>query len=66
MQILLNGEMRQIKDNCNIAALIQELNLEKKRLAIEVNLEIIPRSQFATHILAEGNKVEIIHAIGGG
>ncbi len=66
MQIFLNGETRQIADNCSITALVKELNLENKRLAIEVNLEIIPRSKFDSYILVEGNKVEIIHAIGGG
>jgi len=66
MQIFLNGEIRQVENDCNITALIKELNLENKRLAVEVDQEIIPRSQFTTHLLAEGNKVEIIHAIGGG
>ncbi len=66
MQIFLNGETRLIEDNCSVAALIKELNLENKRLAIEINLEIIPRSKFDSYTLVEGNKVEIIHAIGGG
>ncbi len=66
MQIFLNNETRQIGENCSVAALIKELNLENKRLAIEIDLEIVPRSQFDNYLLVEGNKVEIIHAIGGG
>ncbi len=66
MQIFLNSETRQIRENCSVAALIKELNLENKRLAIEIDLEIVPRSQFDNYLLVEGNKVEIIHAIGGG
>jgi thiamine biosynthesis protein ThiS len=66
MEIFLNSEARAVDDNCTIAALINQLDLQNKRLAVEVNFQIIPRSQFDKHILAAGDKVEIVHAIGGG
>ncbi len=64
--ILLNGAEKQITNDFTIAALIKELNLENKKLAVEVNMEIIPRSQFERHTLKTGDKVEFIHAVGGG
>jgi thiamine biosynthesis protein ThiS len=66
MDIFLNGKIQPVEENCTIAALIKKLNLENKRLAIEVNLEIVPRSQFEQQVLAAGDKVEIVQAIGGG
>ena len=66
MEIFLNGKTQQIENDCHIAALIKQLNIENKRLAVEVNLEIVPRSQFESHVLSAGDKVEIVQAIGGG
>ncbi|MDM8566887.1 sulfur carrier protein ThiS [Candidatus Halobeggiatoa sp. HSG11] len=65
-EILLNGEPKQITNDLTVAALIKDLDLENKRLAVEINQEIVPRSQFEQCILAVGDKVEIIHAVGGG
>ncbi|MFK5971035.1 MAG: sulfur carrier protein ThiS [Candidatus Marithrix sp.] len=64
--ILLNGEEKQIASDFTVAALVKELNLENKKLAVEVNMEIIPRSQFEQHTLESGDKIEVIHAVGGG
>ncbi len=66
IEIFLNGKTQQIEDHLNIAALLKQLDLENKRLAIEINLEIIPRSQFETYTFSTGDKVEIVRAIGGG
>ncbi len=66
MHILLNGDTQSLTDNCTVAALIKQLNLENKRLAVEVNLNIVPRGQFDTYILKTGDKIEIVQAIGGG
>ncbi|MEN8218385.1 MAG: sulfur carrier protein ThiS [Pseudomonadota bacterium] len=54
------------EDNLNITSLIKQLDLENKRLAVEVNLEIVPRSQFDSFMLSAGERVEIVRAIGGG
>lgn len=66
MNIYLNGEARQVPDNCSAAQLVEELALGGKRIAMEVNMEIVPRSSYADHTLRADDKVEIVHAIGGG
>jgi len=66
MQIFLNGESRELSQNGTISTLLAELDLTNKRLAVEVNLNIVPRSQFDTYQLTEGDKIEIVQAIGGG
>ena len=66
MKIYLNGEARQVPDNCSAAQLVEELGLSGKRIAMEVNMEIVPRSGYDGHIFKEDDKVEIVHAIGGG
>lgn len=64
--IVLNGETRKIDDNCSIEQLLKSLDLENKRLAVEINQAIIPRSHFSDHILNDSDRVEIVQAIGGG
>ena len=64
--IILNGENTQIDSDINIEQLLDSMNLSEKRLAIEINQQIIPRSEFTSHCLSEQDKVEIVQAIGGG
>jgi sulfur carrier protein len=67
MDIFINGNLRQLdSENVTISSLIETLNLAGKRLAIEKNGEIVPRSQFETVILCNGDKLEIVGAVGGG
>jgi len=66
MNIVINGEQRALDDGLNLQQLISILELENKRLAIEVNQEIVPRSEYADYILKQDDKVEIVQAIGGG
>ncbi len=66
ISIILNGKDRQVDSNSNIEQLLKILNLENKRLAVEINHEIIPRSDFNSFILKKLDKVEIVQAIGGG
>ena len=66
MEILLNGERREVPEGCPVSELITLLGLQQKRLAIEINREIVPRSEHVHRHLQPGDKVEIIHAIGGG
>ncbi|MFK5891681.1 MAG: sulfur carrier protein ThiS [Pseudomonadota bacterium] len=66
INIILNGESKEIQDNCNATILLQKLKITAKRLAIEVNENILPRSQFNIYVFKKGDKVEIVHAIGGG
>lgn len=66
MQILINGKVHAAADGTTVAMLLAELALEGKRLAVEVNEGVIPRSRHPSHALVDGDRVEIVHAIGGG
>ena len=66
MDIELNGQPRRIDPGASILALLENEGLAERRVAVEVNGEIIPRSLHATHALVEGDRVEIVHALGGG
>lgn len=66
MHILFNGEPLDIEDGASIAALLHGQGLAERRVAVEVNDRIVPRSLHASHPLCEGDKVEVVHALGGG
>jgi thiamine biosynthesis protein ThiS len=66
MNIQLNGETYRISEACSVAQLVAELGLAEKRIAVEYNLEILPRSEHANVQLQENDRVEIVQAIGGG
>lgn len=67
MQLIINGKPRDFESvNFSVADLVSALNLEGKRLAIERNGEIVPRSQFSETQLNDGDKLEIVGAVGGG
>jgi sulfur carrier protein len=64
--IIINGERREFAQALVFSKLIETLGLAGKRLAIERNGEIVPRSQFGAHAIADGDKLEIVVAVGGG
>jgi thiamine biosynthesis protein ThiS len=64
--VSINGELRQLPANTTVAALIEEMGLVGKRIALECNGEIVPRSTFVARILTAGDKLEIVVAVGGG
>lgn len=66
MQIQVNGDPMQLPGGASIADLIQQMALAGKRLAVEVNEDIVPRSRHPEFVLTEGDRVEIVQAIGGG
>ena len=66
MQIVLNGEPRTVPAGTSPASVIELLGLRGRRVAIEVNGEIVARSRYAEHELKTGDRVEIVHAVGGG
>lgn len=66
MRIQLNGEPLELPDGETVAALLARLALGERRVAVELNLDIVPRSQHAGTALKEGDQVEVVHAIGGG
>ena len=64
--ITLNGEPREVNEGITAAELVAELALTDRRIAMEVNEELLPRSQFEAYRFDHGDRVEIVHAIGGG
>ena len=65
MQIMLNGEPRAIHA-ATVAELLREIGLDTRKVAVERNEEIVPRSTYAQAMLAAGDQLEIVHFIGGG
>ena len=66
MHILLNGEAREMADGMTLGQLLATLDLRDQRFAVEVNEELVPRSQHEDHSLHADDRVEIVQAIGGG
>ena len=66
LTLSINGQPRQFPATLTVADLVQQLDLLGKRVAIERNGDIIPRSTFANVALAEGDQLEIVVAVGGG
>lgn len=66
IDLTINGAPRQFDAPLSVAALVERLALAGKRIAIERNGDIVPRSQFATTALVSGDRLEIVVAVGGG
>lgn len=66
MDITLNGEPRTFPTPLTVTALLAAEHLAERRVAVEVNGAIVPRSRHGEHALADGDRVEIVHALGGG
>ena len=66
MEILVNGEPRQVVEGCTAEALVETMGLSGKRIAMEVNMEIVPRSTYHEFTFNPDDKIEIVHAVGGG
>ena len=66
MQITVNGESREVAQGTTVAGLLDELRMTGKPVAVEVNLELVPRQQHAEHRLAESDHLEIVTLVGGG
>ena len=66
MNLTVNGELRCFETLPSLAALVSALGLDGRKVAIERNLEIVPRSAYGRTPLADGDRIEIVHFIGGG
>jgi sulfur carrier protein len=66
VRLTVNGEERDAAGLADLAALVASLGLDCRKVAIERNLTIVPRSIYASTPLAEGDRIEIVHFIGGG
>lgn len=66
MRIVLNGEERECQDGWTLADLVKDLGLTHKRIAAEVNRDIIPRTEYDQRPLKAGDMVEVVNFVGGG
>jgi sulfur carrier protein len=66
MQILLNGEQKTLSGPLSVSQLLEQLGLAGRRVAVEINREIVPRSRHGEHELKHDDRVEVVRAIGGG
>jgi len=66
MQVVVNGSSVELPCMCSVTDLLEHLEIGLDRVAVEVNKEIVPRASHASHLLAEGDQVEIVRFVGGG
>lgn len=66
LEVRVNGEVQQVPGGCTVAGLLALTGLEGRRIAVAINRQVVPRSAFASHLLAPGDRVEILEAVGGG
>ena len=66
MTLTINGEQKAMSGVSTVAALVAQLGLDARKVAVERNLEIVPRSAYGQTSLADGDRIEIVHFIGGG
>jgi sulfur carrier protein len=64
--LTVNGEPRSVRDPCTVQALLDELEVGPKRVAVAVNRDVVARSTFPSRELTNGDRVEILEAVGGG
>jgi sulfur carrier protein len=66
MQILVNDQPYEITEACTVAALLEQLGLSGKPVAVEVNLQLVPKQQHNEYVLAGNDRIEIVTLVGGG
>lgn len=66
IEITVNGQTQELDDGLSLTALLDRMGLAEKKVAVECNGEIVPRSEHAQRTLGPGDRIEIVHAIGGG
>lgn len=66
MRVQINGESREVRDQLTLSDLLSELSLTPARIAIELNGEVVRRTDWVKTFLAEGDRLEVVHFVGGG
>lgn len=66
MKLQINGDARDFPDGLTLDALVEQLGMKPDRVAVELNLEIVPRANWQSTQLKDGDKLEIVHFVGGG
>ena len=66
MQIVLNGETRQVAPGSTLGEILAGAGYANRRIAVEINREIVPKSAHERHLIRDGDRIEVVHALGGG
>ena len=66
MLLTVNGESAELRDGSCVAELLEPYKIKRDRVAVEVNLDIVPKASYDSHVLNAGDKVEIVQFVGGG
>ena len=66
MDVIINGDKREVKESQNLADLVNELDIQAPNFAIALNQQVVPRSKYDSTAIKDNDKVEIVHAVGGG
>ena len=66
MKLHINGEIRTFDAPVSVLEVLRAMNLPSQKIAVELNLEIVPKSAYETQMVAAGDRIEIVHFIGGG
>jgi len=66
MRLIINGDEKPFADNLSLSGLIDQLGMKSDRVAVELNREIVPRSQWEATLLHDGDRLEVVHFVGGG
>jgi sulfur carrier protein len=66
MQVQVNGEPREIADGSTVRALLEQLGVTQPHVAVELNLEVVPRAVHRETVLCEGDRLEVVTLVGGG
>lgn len=66
MKIVLNGDHTEVADGSTVDALLLKLGISRERVAVELNADIVPKAGYEERLLSDGDKIEIVHFVGGG
>lgn len=66
MQIVVNGDSTQMPESATLHGLLEKMQLAQSKIAVELNQNIVPRSEYGSCVLRNGDRIEIVQAIGGG
>ena len=66
MQIVLNGDPVETADGTTVAELLHQIGVSRERVAVELNADIVPKAEYEKQLLSDGDKIEIVHFVGGG
>ena len=66
MKIMLNGDLIEAAEGATIELLLLQLDISRERVAVELNADIIPKADYEKQLLCDGDKIEIVHFVGGG